>query len=239
MRTGIACFAVAALSPLPSATARPRCFESLAGTCLKHEERTPAACAVSLAEAPELGLDAAARRAIQAAFGAAGFGAGPPDGGFGAKTRRAIAAWRKANGRSPSGFLGSGDAAALRAPSTGAARPAKPAPWRAPLRSGPQEGAVLRAEAHSGRILLTLWIVVASEAEAILRLRIGPRVDDASDFFDQSGRFDPRKMFRRRLTSGARGGLSRDERVVSGRQPAVRIWTTGLFVRGETLFSPE
>ena len=42
---------------------------------------------------------------IQTALGAVGFDAGPADGQFGPKTRRAIAAWQRAYGHDATGFL--------------------------------------------------------------------------------------------------------------------------------------
>ena len=63
-----------------------------------------------------LGLDAAARRAVQRGLSVAGFAAGLPDGVFGPTTRAAIRAWQRSRGATPNGYLDAASAAALGAP---------------------------------------------------------------------------------------------------------------------------
>ena len=62
-----------------------------------------------------LGLDRAARRAIQGGLAAAGFDPGVADGQFGPGTRAALRAWQKAQGAAATGYLTETSAAELRA----------------------------------------------------------------------------------------------------------------------------
>ena len=52
-----------------------------------------------------LGLDRAARMLVQRSLGSLGFDAGPVDGAFGPKTRRAIGGWQEAKGYDETGYL--------------------------------------------------------------------------------------------------------------------------------------
>ena len=62
-----------------------------------------------------LGLDRAARRAIQGGLAAAGFDPGVADGQFGPGTRAALRAWQTAQGAAATGYLTETSAAELRA----------------------------------------------------------------------------------------------------------------------------
>ena len=77
-----------------------------------------------------LGLDRAARRALQRRLAAAGFDPGAPDGMFGPATRASIRSWQASYGLSATGYLDAAQAEALR---TGASP--GPAPVTAPAGS--------------------------------------------------------------------------------------------------------
>ena len=71
-----------------------------------------------------LGLNGAARRAIQQRLMAAGFAAGLPDGVFGPQTRTAIQGWQQARGVAATGYLDAPSLAVLLAGSGGDPPPA-------------------------------------------------------------------------------------------------------------------
>ena len=85
----------------------------------------------------ELRLDRSARRRIQAGLTEAGFSPGPPDGVFGAGTRRAIREWQATRGGSATGYLDADAATALMA--LGASGGAAPAARNAGSSAPPRE----------------------------------------------------------------------------------------------------
>ncbi|MFN3262550.1 MAG: peptidoglycan-binding domain-containing protein [Pikeienuella sp.] len=161
------------------------CVEELAGTCLKWREEAPRAAAPaspapSAAVSPEaaaersLGLGAAERRAIQTGLNAEGLDAGAPDGAFGPRTRRAIAAFQRSRGEPATGFLTADQAVALR----GAASP--PAPETAGGATAPEFTSVSKFSGSTFRIFV-------SPADAgAMRLRLRVETFDAGAPFDQS-----------------------------------------------------
>lgn len=113
-------------------------MEELAGTCLKYAD-PPAAAApaqqsppVSADEQAErtLGLGLAERRQVQSGLQAAGHYTGPIDGSIGPASRRAIAAWQRAEGAPATGFLTAAQARRLTAIAVtgGGAAPSPPLP---------------------------------------------------------------------------------------------------------------
>lgn len=182
MLTIIAAFAALA----PPAFAQQRvCVEELAGTCLKWREEapraTPAAPAAPAAISPDaaaerrLGLDASERRAIQAGLNAEGFDAGAPDGAFGPRTRRAIAAFQRGRGEPATGYLTAQQAVALR----GAA--ASPTPETAAVGvTAPQFTSVSKFSGSTFRVFVN-----PADAGA-MRLRLRVETFDAGEPFDQS-----------------------------------------------------
>ena len=81
-----------------------------------------------------LGLNAASRRQVQVALGAAGFDPGGADGMFGPRTRAAIRGWQSSRGARPTGYLDGASAAALRSVAAVAPPPA-PAAQQPPASS--------------------------------------------------------------------------------------------------------
>lgn len=178
MLTIIAAFA--ALSA-PAFAQQRVCVEELAGTCLKWREEAPRAepaapAAVSPDAAAErsLGLDSAERRAIQAGLNAEGLDAGAPDGAFGPRTRRAIAAFQRARGEPATGYLTAEQAVALRGDG------ASPAQETAGGVTAPQFTSVSKFSGSTFRIFVT-----PAEAGA-MRLRLRVETFDAGEPFDQA-----------------------------------------------------
>lgn len=174
-----------ALLAAPAAAQRI-CEEELAGTCLKWREEAPTRAAPAPAPPPPsaealaeqaLGLDADARRRIQAALNRAGFEAGMPDGAFGPQTRRALLNWQRATGRTATGYLAAEEAEALEA----AARPAPvvtpaPAPAaiapREALAPEPEAASPLLAEMRHGASRFALRAEPAGDGSVTLTLRM-------------------------------------------------------------------
>lgn len=178
MLTIIAAFAALAA---PAFAQQRICVEELAGTCLKWREvapRTPPAApaAVSPDAAAErsLGLDTAERRAIQAGLNAEGLDAGAPDGAFGPRTRRAIAAWQQARGVPATGYLTAEQAVTLRGAT------ASPAAETAGGVTAPEFTSVSKFSGSTFRIFVT-----PADAGA-MRLRLRVETFDAGEPFDQS-----------------------------------------------------
>ena len=94
---------------------RPHEYQSLVGEHYLGGAAGTASVPTAAVEAA-LGLDPAARRAVQRGLAAAGFDPGPPDGVFGTGTRGAIRAWQAARGAAPTSYLDASAAAALGAP---------------------------------------------------------------------------------------------------------------------------
>jgi peptidoglycan hydrolase-like protein with peptidoglycan-binding domain len=94
---------------------------------------SPARRAQADAEAGEqaLGLSVADRQKLQEALTAQGFDTHGTDGAFGPRTREVVAAWQKARGMPPTGFLDAAQREALLAP---ASAPSVPVPAPAPTK---------------------------------------------------------------------------------------------------------
>ena len=81
-------------------------FRDQAEVCVKHFERERGKCDAGAPEPAEAATRGASQRQrVQATLSAEGFDAGPADGKFGPRTRRAIAAWQQANGYAATGEL--------------------------------------------------------------------------------------------------------------------------------------
>lgn len=168
----------------PAAAQQRVCVEELAGTCLKWRETAPpaapAAAPVQASPAASaeqaLGLDAAARRAVQAGLNAEGRDVGRPDGVFGPRTRRAIAAWQGARGEAATGYLTGAQAAALSRAAAGRSA----APTEASGATAPAFSTVSR---YSGS---TFHILVSPAGAGAMRLHLKVDTFDAGESFDQS-----------------------------------------------------
>ncbi|MFN3262551.1 MAG: peptidoglycan-binding domain-containing protein [Pikeienuella sp.] len=184
-----------ALLAAPAAAQRV-CEEELAGTCLKWREEEPTRAAPAPAPPPPsaeaiaeqaLGLDADARRRVQAALNRAGFEAGMPDGAFGPQTRRALLNWQRATGRVATGYLAAEEAEALE----GAARPA-PSPAPAPVAVAPREApepesaSPISAEMRHGASRFALRAEPADSESVTLSLRM--TTQNRSSTFEQTCR---------------------------------------------------
>lgn len=95
------------------------CVEEVAGVCLKYQENAPEPApepTLSPAAAAEraLNLTSADRLTVQRGLAAAGFYGGAIDGLIGAGSRSAIRRWQSGAGRAATGYLTSGDVAALK-----------------------------------------------------------------------------------------------------------------------------
>ncbi|MEL7466454.1 MAG: peptidoglycan-binding domain-containing protein [Pseudomonadota bacterium] len=236
----MACAAIASASEA-QAQAQRICIEEVSGVCLKYATREAgdatkpkASAALSPAARNERGLRLSRedRKAAQRGLAAGAFYGGSIDGAFGPQSRRAIAAWQRANGFTASGYLAEGQVALLSDAG------------RADGESGAGEVFTQSIEVDK-ESTMTVTVTRLSATEAELKLTISSMARNGPNYpFENSCRIPLDAAFSCRLrdelgrsrnrTPSMSGSWSRRE--VSGQLPKVSVFSTGSASFGTTSF---